>query len=47
MFGRAGVAPATTFTLSLLFLALGTLGNLPGGLLYALGPRPEERGAGN
>jgi len=23
-----------------LFLALGTLGNLPGGLLYALGNRP-------
>jgi hypothetical protein len=26
-----------TFALSILFLALGTLGNLPGGVLYALG----------
>ena len=37
MFSRAGVPSATTFALSILFLALGTLGNLPGGLIYALG----------
>ena len=37
MFGRAGVPSAVSFALSILFLALGTLGNLPGGLLYALG----------
>lgn len=37
MFGRAGVPSAVTFALSVLFLALGTLGNLPGGLLYAVG----------
>ena len=37
MFGRAGVPSAVSFALSLLFLALGTLGNLPGGLLYAFG----------
>jgi uncharacterized membrane protein YbhN (UPF0104 family) len=37
MFGRAGVPSAVTFALSILFLALGTLGNLPGGVLYALG----------
>jgi hypothetical protein len=38
-FGRAGVPSADAFALSVLFLALGVLGNLPGGLLYALGPR--------
>jgi hypothetical protein len=37
MFGRAGVPSAVSFALSILFLALGTLGNLPGGLLYAFG----------
>lgn len=37
MFGRAGVPSAVCFALSILFLALGTLGNLPGGLLYAFG----------
>ena len=43
MFGRAGVPSATTFALSILFLALGTLGNLPGGLLYAFGGTPPPR----
>ena len=37
MFGRAGVPSAVSFALSIVFLALGTLGNLPGGLLYAFG----------
>jgi glycosyltransferase 2 family protein len=39
MFGHAGVPAPVTFALSVLFLALGTLGNLPGGLLYAFSPR--------
>ena len=39
-FTRVGVSPADAFALSVLFLALGTLGNLPGGLLYAMGKRP-------
>jgi uncharacterized protein (TIRG00374 family) len=44
-FGRAGVAPAAAFTLSVLFVALGIVGNLPGGLLYAWGrgSTPENR----
>jgi glycosyltransferase 2 family protein len=36
-FGAAGVARPSAFALSLLFVALGVLGNLPGGLLYAFG----------
>ena len=42
LFGRAGVAEGPAFALSVLFLALGVIGNLPGGLLYALG-RGERR----
>jgi hypothetical protein len=38
-FGRAGVADAQSFALSILFVALGIVGNLPGGLLYAFGSR--------
>jgi len=42
-FGRAGVPEAEAFALSVLFVALGVVGNLPGGLLYAFGPRlPKE-----
>ena len=37
LFAASGVATADAFALSVLFLALGTLGNLPGGLLYAAG----------
>jgi hypothetical protein len=37
LFAASGVATADAFALSILFLALGTLGNLPGGLLYATG----------
>jgi uncharacterized protein (TIRG00374 family) len=33
LFGRAGVGAAAAFALSVLFLALGWVGNLPGGLL--------------
>ena len=36
-FARAGVAAAPAFALSLLFIGLGVIGNLPGGILYALG----------
>ncbi|HKB11145.1 MAG TPA: lysylphosphatidylglycerol synthase transmembrane domain-containing protein [Vicinamibacterales bacterium] len=38
-FGRAGVTAPAAFALSVLFVALGVVGNLPGGLLYALGDR--------
>jgi hypothetical protein len=33
-FARVGVAPPQAVALSILFVALGLLGNLPGGLLY-------------
>ena len=36
-FTRAGVAPAAAFTLSVLFVALGIVGNVPGALLYLWG----------
>jgi glycosyltransferase 2 family protein len=36
-FGRAGVPPSSAFALSVLFVALGVVGNLPGGILYATG----------
>jgi uncharacterized membrane protein YbhN (UPF0104 family) len=39
MFSRAHVDPADAFALSVLFLALGVVGNLPGGVLYATEPR--------
>lgn len=38
-FGGAGVPAPEALALSVLFLALGVVGNLPGGLLYAFGPR--------
>ena len=37
-FGRAGVPEAPAFALSVLVVALGLLGNLPGGILSATGP---------
>jgi glycosyltransferase 2 family protein len=36
-FGAAGVARPAAFALSILFVALGVVGNLPGGLIYAFG----------
>ena len=36
-FGRAGIPAPPAFALSVLFVALGVVGNLPGGLLYTLG----------
>jgi uncharacterized protein (TIRG00374 family) len=37
MFARAGVSSASAIALSLLFVGLGVVGNLPGGLLYLTG----------
>ena len=34
LFGSVGVASSQSVALSILFIALGTIGNLPGGLLY-------------
>ena len=45
LFSRAGVNSADAFTLSVLFLGLGVVGNLPGGVLYAFSPREEVRPA--
>ena len=43
-FARAGVASAAAFALSVLFVALGVVGNLPGALLYAAGSgEPDAR----
>jgi uncharacterized protein (TIRG00374 family) len=39
LFGFAGVAAPGAVALSILFLALGIVGNLPGGVLYATGGR--------
>jgi uncharacterized protein (TIRG00374 family) len=44
-FGRAGVASAPAFALSVLFVALGIIGNLPGALLYILGRERATRTA--
>ena len=41
-FARAGVAAPLAFALSVLFVALGVVGNLPGGLMYAAG-RSRDR----
>jgi glycosyltransferase 2 family protein len=46
-FGRVGVAAASAFALSVLFVALGVVGNLPGGLLYAIGERRVAKSASN
>jgi uncharacterized protein (TIRG00374 family) len=42
LFGQAGVAAPQAVALSILFLALGTVGNLPGGLLYAFDRRGDR-----
>jgi uncharacterized protein (TIRG00374 family) len=41
-FAQAGVDAATAFALSVLFVALGIIGNLPGGVLYAFGRRRPD-----
>lgn len=43
LFGRGGVPDAQAFALSVLFVALGVVGNLPGGLIYAFGRDHETR----
>lgn len=40
LFGRAGVASAPAFALSVLFLGIAVVGNLPGAVLYLIKPRP-------
>jgi hypothetical protein len=42
-FGHAGVAAASAFSLSVLFVGLGIVGNLPGGVLYITGARGDVR----
>ena len=42
-FSQAGVPGALSFPLSILFVALGVVGNLPGGLLYASGGMHARR----
>lgn len=44
-FGMAGVAPDPAFALSVLFVALGIVGNLPGAVLYASGIGRDVREA--
>ena len=46
LFARVGVLPADAFALSVLFVALGVVGNLPGGFLYASGGTGERQPAG-
>ena len=41
-FTRVGVSDAHALALSILFVALGVVGNLPGGLLYAFGGRSRD-----
>lgn len=46
LFVPAGAGEAQTFALSVLFLALGIIGSLPGGVLYAMtSGRPAARGS--
>lgn len=44
-FGRAGVAEPHAFALSVLFIALGIVGNLPGALIYGLSGMNDSREA--
>ena len=45
LLGAAGAGVAQTTALSILFLALGVIGSLPGGLIYAFADRAERPGA--
>lgn len=45
LFGLAGVPSAKSFALSILCVALGAVGNLPGGLIYAFGSNRSASGA--
>ena len=44
LFGRAGTPGAEAFALSVLFVALGIIGNLPGAFLYVVEPRKAQQG---
>ena len=44
LFGRAGVANAPAFALSVVFLAIAVVGNLPGAVLYLIRPRSAPLG---
>jgi uncharacterized protein (TIRG00374 family) len=44
-FSRAGVSEATSFALSVLFVALGIVGNLPGAILFVTGSERGRPGA--
>lgn len=47
-FGRAGIPAAPAFALSVLFVALGVVGNLPGGILYLFArSAPADRETGH
>ena len=43
LFGRAGLASAPAFALSVLFLGIAVVGNLPGAVLYFVKPRPAPQ----
>lgn len=43
LFGRAGSTAAEAFALSVLFVALGIIGNLPGAFLYVVEPRKARQ----
>ncbi len=45
LFAAAGAGAAQTTALSILFLALGVIGSLPGGVLYAFADSAERPGA--
>jgi uncharacterized protein (TIRG00374 family) len=45
LFGAIGVPAAETFALAVLFTALGFVGNLPGGVWFALDQRGRDQGA--
>lgn len=45
LFAESGVAHADAFALSVLFVGLGVVGNLPGGILYATGGVTPDRRA--
>jgi uncharacterized protein (TIRG00374 family) len=45
-FSKAGVAAAPAFALSILFIALGIVGNVPGALIYAFKPSPSAESSG-
>jgi len=45
LLGASGAGAAQATALSILFLVLGVIGSLPGGVLYAFADTPEPPGA--